>query len=165
MFSGRQYCEFGSWNALKLHWHNLRQTPPNFPLRRALESDRWDAAICLGISERLFHSGRFNLDPWVCCSPLSAPTPSLLIKTSIWAPLQPAGSHWSSIHNPPWAEHSGAECYTLPQCAALIQVPNSSQETLTFWFIGLLLNRSEPQHTWSVFLLIEGLLQSNEIEM
>lgn len=57
---------------------------------------------------------------WI--SPLLAPNISLLIKASIWTPLYPGGSHWSSICNQPWVKlckvqhirHTGHLRITLP---------------------------------------------------
>lgn len=86
----------------KLHWHILQQTPKCFHAVRttqSLESDQSDTTICASVKVSDYYTVQAGS---VCGSPLSAPTLTLSIKTSIWAPLYPAGSHWSSVCNPPW---------------------------------------------------------------
>lgn len=91
----------------KLHWHTSQQTAKCSHAActpQSLESDQSDTAICASVKVSDYYT--VDSSSWICVcgSPLSAPTISLLIKTSIWAPLYPAGSHWSSIRNPPWAK-------------------------------------------------------------
>ena len=74
---------------------------------QSLESDQSDAAICASVKV----ADRYTVDgsSWIrvrlaTVSQLQPPT--LLITTSIWAPLSHAGGHWSSLCHPPWAEQS-----------------------------------------------------------